>query len=405
MTTEKDPWVDSACADCPGFLVAGAASDLACSFVLRARFCPRTTNLLHGPLDIWLGSAAHHSPTTCAKKGRTAQALQHIVTRARPPVTALGFIESNSKTLCPFTLHCNVHWNHSHALQIALREVAKLSENFAEGVRKVFLLHHLRVRKICRNFAESGEKNSHNKLLCWMCATVRTHIHTHDTGPENVFDVCGRADLCLGFSKQETLQWLAPGSTMPLKQHHAQNIRESTLQKKSAKHLILNPKKNRKVNCWFPERTVNAQKSEIFGGWGWGSELGGASFESKRRTSMDSTVPCCPLTWVLPCWISKALLWSRHERDRPLSAWHATCPADGALPSERQSEREIEREREIDKKFPPPPKKKNIYIYIFCWRIRILSTFTPCGGSVFCPPFLSLFWVCFSKDHLPPCVC
>ena len=43
----KTPWVDPACADCPGFLVLGAAPAPASTFA-------SDSILLHGALDIWL---------------------------------------------------------------------------------------------------------------------------------------------------------------------------------------------------------------------------------------------------------------------------------------------------------------------------------------------------------------
>ena len=36
----KDPWVDSACADCPGFLVPGAAPAPASTFVSEPQIVP-----------------------------------------------------------------------------------------------------------------------------------------------------------------------------------------------------------------------------------------------------------------------------------------------------------------------------------------------------------------------------
>ena len=53
---EKTPWADSACADCPGFLVFGAADARPPSFVQEPQGV--SLDLLHGPFEPILGSAA-----------------------------------------------------------------------------------------------------------------------------------------------------------------------------------------------------------------------------------------------------------------------------------------------------------------------------------------------------------
>ena len=48
---EKTPWADSACADCPGFLVLGAADAQAPSFVQEPEAVSLDQYLLHGPFE------------------------------------------------------------------------------------------------------------------------------------------------------------------------------------------------------------------------------------------------------------------------------------------------------------------------------------------------------------------
>ena len=51
---QKTPWVDSACADCPGFLVRGAADAPPPPSSRSISLCPWASILLHGPLNICL---------------------------------------------------------------------------------------------------------------------------------------------------------------------------------------------------------------------------------------------------------------------------------------------------------------------------------------------------------------
>ena len=50
----KTSWVDSACADCPGFLVLRAAPAPASTFASEPQIVPWASISLHGPLDICL---------------------------------------------------------------------------------------------------------------------------------------------------------------------------------------------------------------------------------------------------------------------------------------------------------------------------------------------------------------
>ena len=68
----KTPWVDSACADCPGFLVRALP-------VPGSRLRLGTPDCALGawPLGYFLGSAARNSPTTRAKRDAQHKLLQH----------------------------------------------------------------------------------------------------------------------------------------------------------------------------------------------------------------------------------------------------------------------------------------------------------------------------------------
>ena len=68
----RTPWVDSACADCPGFLLLGAAPAPVSAFVSEPQISPWASTLLHGLLNICLDVVPRSSPTTGAKTGRTA---------------------------------------------------------------------------------------------------------------------------------------------------------------------------------------------------------------------------------------------------------------------------------------------------------------------------------------------
>ena len=70
----KTPWVDSACADCPGFLVLGAAHPLASTFVWEPQLVSPGLAFGSWALGHLLGSA-RSSPTSRAKTGRTAQSF------------------------------------------------------------------------------------------------------------------------------------------------------------------------------------------------------------------------------------------------------------------------------------------------------------------------------------------
>ena len=73
----KTPWVDSACADCPGFLVPGSAPVPGFHLGLGASDCsPGIAFCFAGPWTL-LGSAARSSPTTRARKGRSAHTCLH----------------------------------------------------------------------------------------------------------------------------------------------------------------------------------------------------------------------------------------------------------------------------------------------------------------------------------------
>ena len=63
----KDPWVDSACANCSGFLVLGAVPASVSTFVLEPGIVP-LRHFASWALQHLLGSAAHSSPTTRCKK-------------------------------------------------------------------------------------------------------------------------------------------------------------------------------------------------------------------------------------------------------------------------------------------------------------------------------------------------
>ena len=75
----NNPWVDSACADCPGFLLPGAAPAPPSPFVLGLRLFPWASILLHGPLDICLDVVPAAPLPPGAKTGRTA----HVFTVQR----------------------------------------------------------------------------------------------------------------------------------------------------------------------------------------------------------------------------------------------------------------------------------------------------------------------------------
>ena len=70
----KAAWFDSACADCPGFQVPGAAGAPAPSCIQEPRMPPSPPNwhLLHDLFEQILESAAPTSPTTRARTRRTA---------------------------------------------------------------------------------------------------------------------------------------------------------------------------------------------------------------------------------------------------------------------------------------------------------------------------------------------
>ena len=69
----KTPWVDSACADCPGFWGLGCCPPPRLPPPSRSlRLCPWASILLHGSLDILLGSAAQPPHHRMQKTGRTA---------------------------------------------------------------------------------------------------------------------------------------------------------------------------------------------------------------------------------------------------------------------------------------------------------------------------------------------
>ena len=72
LNSGKDPWVDSACADCPGFGVLGAAPALASTLVLERQIVPLGQHFASWAIGHLLGSAARSSLTTRAKTGRTA---------------------------------------------------------------------------------------------------------------------------------------------------------------------------------------------------------------------------------------------------------------------------------------------------------------------------------------------
>ena len=89
MHQGKALWVDSACADCPGFLVPGAAPAWVSTFVLEPHIVPLGEHFASWALGRLLGCGARSSPTTNAKTGRTA----HVFTahkgckrRLLPPV-------------------------------------------------------------------------------------------------------------------------------------------------------------------------------------------------------------------------------------------------------------------------------------------------------------------------------
>ena len=70
---EKTPCADSACADCPGFLVSGAADARTPSFVREPHAVSLDWHLLHGPFkqNSWICYPS--SPATRGKTGRSAQ--------------------------------------------------------------------------------------------------------------------------------------------------------------------------------------------------------------------------------------------------------------------------------------------------------------------------------------------
>ena len=67
----KTAWVDSACAECPGFLVLGAAGALAPFIIQEPQQSAPELAFAYDPLEELLGSAATSSPATRAKMGRT----------------------------------------------------------------------------------------------------------------------------------------------------------------------------------------------------------------------------------------------------------------------------------------------------------------------------------------------
>ena len=70
---ENTPRVASACADCPGFLVLGAAPAPASTLVSEPQIVPPGLAFCYTGTWTLLGSAAHSSPATRAKKGCTAR--------------------------------------------------------------------------------------------------------------------------------------------------------------------------------------------------------------------------------------------------------------------------------------------------------------------------------------------
>ena len=74
--SSNPPLVDSACADCPGFL--GAAPASASTFVSEPQIVPLGKHFASWALGHLLGSAARSSPTTRAKTGRARAA--HVFT-------------------------------------------------------------------------------------------------------------------------------------------------------------------------------------------------------------------------------------------------------------------------------------------------------------------------------------
>ena len=74
---ENTPWVASACADCPGFLVLGAAPDPASTWSLSLRLFTCASILLYGPLDICLDLLPAASPPPVQKRDAQHMFLQH----------------------------------------------------------------------------------------------------------------------------------------------------------------------------------------------------------------------------------------------------------------------------------------------------------------------------------------
>ena len=87
----KTPWVASACADCPGFLVLAALLTRLPPWSLSLRLFPCASNFALRALGHLLGSAARSSPTTRAKTGRTAHVFtaQRGTRRNHPSKTSL----------------------------------------------------------------------------------------------------------------------------------------------------------------------------------------------------------------------------------------------------------------------------------------------------------------------------
>ena len=73
----ETPWVDSTCADCPGFLVGCCWCPGSRASSASARLCPPSWHLLHASFEQTLGSAAPSSPPPVQKRDEQHKLLQH----------------------------------------------------------------------------------------------------------------------------------------------------------------------------------------------------------------------------------------------------------------------------------------------------------------------------------------
>ena len=134
------------------------------------------------------------------------------------------------------TTHSAAHSHHPHALPTALREVAKILQNILQ--KSTSLLRQWRVRECWGKLADIRPKCAETcsaRTLTASCSagcaqqSAHPHPHTHtQTHPwHRAIDLCGRADLYLGFDRQDTLQQACSQEAWrPLKQHLEQKIRE-----------------------------------------------------------------------------------------------------------------------------------------------------------------------------------